>query len=600
MKILTSTFNPFVNIAVNIANSKTDFDNSSFALIDFLLENQKFQYFDINETFLVNDPNKFIPYNISSNSKNFFTNFFNTVFSIEGSFNPQLINKLVTHGLIFDPFYRNENNEIIGDIVFSKPELNTNRNIFLLNLYLQQNGIENFTKNIVKFNTLNLAVSLNKLDLVKFILNYVSVNLTNEKLETPIMYANNIDTLNFLSSYKPYWGQKNIFGKDCSFFFSNINNKKIKQDLLDYFFKQLSQNTQINDNNNIEKKLEEGLVNLVTQNATKEEIKLFLKKYNLKNIDSITNKDNRTLGHICVNEERFNIFELFPNTDLYHIDNNGYNIFTSLFFKNNFSSSKKFIKAKELLLNCLKQPENNINQKNIDRLIEKPLQPYISNPLPDWILKDPLLRIGTFKALEISPNEFDFDFYNNKAYSIIDKSKLYFDLFTKQILKYDLKILQDNNFINYMFFKNNPLNNQEYLFDHNIAEILFLLLEKCEKLGKINFNEFLTDKFSNINKLLFNFKDNLMIYNKEIYETVEDLKHANNRKFYQEVCKPFFKFLNDKNYYSIIELIDEELVNETIKIDLKGHLNDFLKTFTYLKLNKKLHGKNIKNKIIKI
>jgi hypothetical protein len=178
MKILTSTFNPFVNIAVNIANSKTDFDQSSFALIDFLLENQKFQYFDINETFLINEPApwKFIQNNTSNN---YFTNFFNTIFSINGSFNPQLINKLVTHGLIFDPFYRNENNEIIGDIVFSRTELDSSRNIFLLNLYLQQNGIENFTKNIAKYNTLNSAVSLNKLDLVKFILNHVSINLAN-------------------------------------------------------------------------------------------------------------------------------------------------------------------------------------------------------------------------------------------------------------------------------------------------------------------------------------------------------------------------------------------------------------------------------------
>ena len=91
-----------------------------------------------------------------------------------------------------------------------------------------------------------------------------------------------------------------------------------------------------------------------------------------------------------------------------------------------------------------------------------------------------------------------------------------------------------------------------------------------------------------------------MVYNKEIYETPQDLKSANEKKFYEDVCKPFFEFLSDKKCHSIIEIIDQELLNETLKIDLNGDLNEFLKTFTYLKLNNKLHEKNVKNKTIKI
>lgn len=598
MKILKPTINPFVNIAINIANNKLGFDKSSFQLIDFLINNQQFQYFDLNEKFLVNNDDYY------NKLGSYFTNFFNTVFIMENSFNPQLINKMVSHGLLFDPFFRNENNEVVGDILFTRTELSSERNIFLFNLYLQQHGIENFTENIVKYNTLNKCIAQNKLDVAKFLLKHLSVNLSNENLETPIMFAKNLVSLEFLSLYHPNWGHKNIFGQDCSYFFSGIQDEQIKKDMLNFFFSELSKdNTSINnDTEYVRKRLEEALLNLVSKNATKVELQTFLKKYKLSDVDSLTNKNNRTLGHICISNEDFARFDLFPHTDLYHIDNNGYNIFTSLFSKNSFSSTTKRAKAKEIFLRCLKEPEKNITSKNINRLIEIPFYNYSSNPLPDWILKDHTLRLETLKSLNLTSNQIDFGPYINHSNSLTseDKNKLYFDLFGSLIKKYDLRILEEDNIIEKLFTDRHIMDGKEYYFDKNNAEVLFLLLEKCENVGKINLNDFLSDKLSNINKVLFEFKNSFMVYNKEMYETAEELKNVNDNKFYQEVCKPFFEFLNDKKCYSIIQIINEDLINQTLKIDSNGDLNGFLKTFSYLKLNNKLGQKNIKSKNIKI
>lgn len=593
MKLLKSTTNPFVNVAINIANNRSGFDKSSFQLIDFLLDNQKFQYFDLNEKVLVNDDSYY------NKLGDYYSNFFNIIFMMDNSFNPQLMNKIINHGLIFDPFYRNINNEIIGDILFSRTELSSDRNIFLFNLYLKQYGLENFSQQLVKYNTLNKCVAQKNLDVVEFLLKHVSVNLLNENLESPIMFSRNLSTLKFLSSYQPDWEQKNIFGQNCSYFFSGIQNDKEKKEMLEYYFQELSKNSvkTIADTEYIEKKLKEALLNLVSKNATKGELQLFLKKYKLKDVESITNSNNRTLGHICVANEDFARFDLFPNTDLYHVDNNGYNIFTTLFFKNNFSSSTKLDKAKKILLKCLNQPEKNINEKNINQLIEFPFHTYNSNPLPDWILKDHSLRIQTLKVFNVSSNDIDFSSYINK-YSTLnaeDKNRLYFDLLSNSLLKYDLNILKKDNFIHQIFDTKEVLGGYEHYFNKNSAENLFLLLEKCENIGKINLINFLNDAFSDINSVLFQLKKSFMVYNKEIYETTEALQEINNQNFYKEVCIPFFEFLNNKKAYSVIEKIDEDLINQTLKIDLDGDLNEFLKTFSYLKLKNKLTPKNIKS-----
>lgn len=596
MNLLTETNNPFINVAVNIANNKNCFDKSSFKLINFLLDNQKFQPFDLNEKILIRDNiNNSLYY--TNKEINYFSNFFNTIFIIENSFNPQLINKMVDSGLIFDPFYRNENNEIINDILFSRPELSGDRNIFLLELYLKQHGLENFTSNIAHFNTLNKCILLNKLDVAEFILKHVSIDLTNDNLETPIMYAKNLTTLNFLVSYNPTWNRKNIFNQDCSYFFSLINDGKLKEDMLNLFLSELSKSNNSEADNNeqyIQKRLEETLINLVTKDATKLELQTFLKKYKLKNTHLLTDQNNRTLGHICVSNEDFPRFELFNNTDLYHTDNNGYNIFTTLFSKNRLYSNSKISKAKTLFLKCLEEPDRNITSKNIDKLIEIPFDS--SNPLPEWILKDNLIRYELFKLLDFLDND-----YENKTDSPnrLTQSKLYFDLLGKFILKYDLKILENDNMIKKMFIDTSDSEHnlhKEHYFNKGDSEIVFLLLEKCETIGKINLNDFLSDKFTNINQILFQLKKSFIVYNSEKYENVELLKEANNQKFYKDVCKPFFEFISDKKWFTVIEKIDEDLINQTLKIDSNGDLNEFLKTFSYLKLNNKLKQNNNKLK----
>lgn len=602
MKLIGTSNNPFVNIAINIANNKESFDKSSFQLIDFLIDYGHLQDFNLNEEFFVKNNEHY-----SSDQLDYYTNFFNTIFIINDSFNPHLINKLVEGGLKFNPFFTNSKNEVVGDILFTRTELNSNRNIFLFNLYLKQNGIKDFTDKIVTHNTLNKCIAQNQLDTAEFILKHVSIDLCNKNLETPIMFAKNLKTLTFLANYNPYWGQKNALGNNCSYYFSGIQDDLIKKDMINFYVKELSKDTRsiLNDSDYVEKRLEETLIQLVTKDATKVELQTFLKKYKLKNADILTNKYNRTLGHICVNKEDFARLSLFPKTDLYHIDNNGYNIFTTLFGKRRFTSDTKNKAAKTILLSCLENPEKNISQENFNRLIEIPFASNSINSsdfLPEWILKDHFLRNEVLQCFKISSSEISFSNYiNNGSFlSPTEKLKLYFDLFSNLINDFDINMLKKDNIFNKIFSTVNYNGQNEHYFDEQQAEMLIVLLEKCNNVGKINLDSFLNDKFSNINSVLLKLKESFMINHKETYENLNELTTANNLKFYENVCQKFFKFLSEHKLISIIKHISEDLINETLKNEHDDTLNDFFKIFTYLKLNTKLSNKNIKTQTTKI
>lgn len=598
MKLIGTTLNPFINIAVNIANNKGGFDKSSFQLIEFLLNSGHAKDFNINEQFLVNNDD------YSNRMGTYSTNFFNTMFIMDNSFNPQLINKLVDAGLKFNPFFVNSENNVIGDILFTRTELNSSRNIFLFNLYLKQNGIKDFTEKLMQHNTLHRCIAQKQLDTAAFLLKHASINLNNNNLETPIMFSKNLETLEFLSSYHPSWGQKNVLGHDCSFYFSGITDDVVKKDMISFYLQQLSSDTIsiTNDDSYVEKRLEETLIQLVSKDATKMELQSFLKKYKLKNADILTNKDNRTLGHICVSNEDFARLSLFPKTDLYHVDNNGYNIFTTLFNKNRFSSETKLKGAKALLLSCLQEPEKNISQNTFNRLIEMPFSVYSSDSLPDWILKDHFLRNEVLKAFKTSSAEVSFSDYINRNSSLttIEKHKLYFNLLGNLIKEFDLSILNNDIIFDKIFHFRDYSGGYEHYFSRNETEIFILLLEKCENVGKINMSEFLKDKFSNITPVLLKLKETFLVHNKETYETSNDLMNANHEKFHKDVCTPFFNFLNEYKLLSIIEQIDENLIKDTLNINKEGELNDFFKTFTYVKLNNKLSNKNIKTQSMKI
>lgn len=602
MKLLQNTLNPFMNIAINIANNKNGFDKSSFALIEFLLKYEHFHDFDINEQFLVIDSNA----NYYQKSNSYFTNFFNTIFILEQSFNPQLINKLVDCGLKFNPFFTNEKKENVGDILFTRTELNSDRNIFLFNLYLKQNGIKDFTEKVIAHNTLHKCIAQKQLKTAEFLLKHVSIDTKNENLETPIMYAKDLISLEFLSKYNPFWGQKDILGNDCSFFFSGIQNDDLKKDMLNFYLSSLLKDIQSSNEDPlyVNKRLEETLIQLVSKDATKIELQTFLKKYKIQNPDKLTNINNRTLGHICVANEDFARFSLFPNTDLYHIDNNGYNIFVSLFNKKRFSSDTKNKNAKNILLECLKNPEKNITQKSFNRLIKIPFNSYSSDSLPDWILQDHSLRIELFKAFKISSNEVFLGNYMNKSSSLTsaEKNKIFFDLLGNLIKDYEIPILNKENMFKNMFTKKAQIyeDSNEFFFNKYNSENFILLLEKCDNVGKINLEQFLDNFLNYLNPKLLEIRDSFMVSNKEIYENPQELIKANNKEFYEKVCAPFFEFLNEYKLFHIIKGIDEDLINQTLKTDNNGDLNDFLKTYTYLKLNDKLSNKNIKNKNIKI
>lgn len=600
MQIIGKTKNPFINVSINIANSKEHFDKSSFQLINFLIEYGHDKTFDLNEQFLVNNKNQYNPY---GEVKNYSTNFFNTIFSLEDSFNPKLINKLVESGLKFNPFFMTENNEFVGDILFTQTNLNSDRNIFLFNLYLKQNGLKDFTEKIVQHNTLNSCISQQKLVTAEFLLKHVSIDLQNHNLETPIMHAKNLETLQFLSNYNPSWSQKSALGNDCSFYYSGMQNDTIKGEMLNFYLKELSKDSKsiVNDELYVQKRLEETLVQLVTKDATKVELSTFLKKYKLKNVEKITTKDNKTLGQICVNNEDFARFALFPKTDLYHVDNNGNNIFTALFKKDRYSSETKVKAAKALLLSCLEDSSKNISQETFNVLIESPFKRYSFN-LPDWILKDHFLRSEILKTFKISSSEISFGDYINRSVKLdkSETSQLYFDILGNLIKEFEVPLLKDNTIFDKIFETRTYNGENKHYFEKDATEMIVILLKKCESVGKINLEDFLDNKFDSINSILLNLKETFLVGNEEMYETNEALTNANHKGFYEEVCKPFFIFLAEQNLLTVIQKINEDLVKQTVKIDENNELNMFSKLYSYLKLNKLLPEKNIKTNKIKI
>lgn len=603
MKIINPTLNPFVNIALNIANSKYDFDKSSFQLIDFLLENHSTQ-FDINEPFDIKRQ--------YSHSYSFYkqeneintTNFFNEIFILNNSFNPQLINRMVDCGFKINPFLTNENKEVIDDVLFTKVELNEKRNIFLFNLYLKQNGIADFTKKIVEHNTLHKAVNLNKLDLCKFLLEHVSINLCNKDLDTPIMFAKNLDTLNFLDKYNPDWSKKNVLKKDCSYYYSQLEESGTKKNMMDFYLNRLSKNFPEDNEDNvlyIQKRLEESLLNLVVKDATKAEIQTFLKTHKLKNADIIKNIEKTTLGHICVINGKYARLDLFPKTDIYNIDKKGRNMFTTLFGQTRISSKSDIQNARKILLRCLEDSEKNITEETFNELLELPLKKYTTEVLPNWIFSDYFLKREVLKTFKISEKEINIDYITKNQHGAIkiDEIEIYFDLLGNLMKKYKINILEKENVIN-LFFNNNLDINNNNSFNKDDVKKFLVILHKCESIGKLEIEDFFKEVFTDLNSVINNMKNNFIVENKEIYETSEELKKASENSFFEKVLIPFFKFLQEENILNIIKILDNELVNEVLIQDTKSELNDFSTIFTYLKINDKLEVKKTKIKKTKI
>jgi hypothetical protein len=136
------------------------------------------------------------------------------------------------------------------------------------------------------------------------------------------------------------------------------------------------------------------------------------------------------------------------------------------------------------------------------------------------------------------------------------------------------------------FFDLNSYTTEHY-FNKNNAENLFELLLVCHNTGKIDIDDFLSTKFKNINDFLTSLRKTHSIYNKESYLSHE-VEAEIDKSFYSKVCCPFFEFLTKNKIYNVIEMIDEDLMNKVIKNDTKGELNEFLKTYSYLKINNKL------------
>jgi len=216
--------------------------------------------------------------------------------------------------------------------------------------------------------------------------------------------------------------------------------------------------------------------------------------------------------------------------------------------------------------------------------------------IPTWIIKDNILRTKLFEILEVNYNEINIQDFLSNSNNSNQNCKNLFTIFKKLIKKYDIELLKNNNLIEEFF--NVRSYNSEHYFDKVNAENLKELLIVCDNVGKINIEEFIHENFKDINKFLLSLRETHSIYNKESYSSVE-LDNEIDKSFYSNVCSPFFNFLTENKLHKIIEILDEDLINKVIKNDTKGDLNNFLKTYSYLKINNKLSSSK-KMKQIKI
>lgn len=588
--------NPFIELG-KILNNKNDNKESIINLLNFILQSN--DKYDINELF---DSDMNLGSVWSSKTVKSQTNLFNVLIFKNNIFDHKLITDMVNYGLKINTSILHPDNSIINDMLFNMNSLNDEQNIYLLNLYLKQNNIEDLKEKCKVNSTLHRAISQNKTLLIDFLINKLGIDFLNIDNKTPIMFVKTMDTFEHLLKYSPNLTLKDVYNNDLSHYLSQISNDDVKKDMLNLFIKNVvNDDTQSTSNANLDR-LNEVFINLVINDGTKKEISDFIKKNKLTNIHLLTNKENKTLGQILIEKELFERFDLFKKTDLYNIANDNSSILSKLLTTERYSTASKMNAAEDILLDILDYKEKINLEKTFQYLFDNAFNNYQTN-IPMWILKKPK------KDLSLALNKEDlFELLNidNQNYSILNekikslgagsesenKIDLYFNLYTDNFTKY--LSFNDLNFVDSIFIEYD----KKYSFDHIsfFKQLSFLKYYKKE-----DKEEFTKSLYKDINiklNAILDYKIN-SIYND--FDKNNQIEIVTEEHYKKNVI-PLLQELSFFDNKDIIKLIDIDIVNNAIKYCDKNNIemDKFMSTYTYLHLNNSIKDgniKSIKNKI---
>lgn len=599
MNIITQTDQPFHHLIYLLNHFKKE--NSSHEsckiIIEHYLKNENLFSEKINDSFEIQDSHKIIK-----------TNIFNLIYSL-GNFLPKTLFETIFQKGIqisgFEEIYDlGKKTTIQQNILFNQFLNSPQKQIYLWEKFLSHYGEKVFEQCLQENNTLCLATTFSNFELLNFIFQKVSINFTNQNLETAIFFATNLSTLDYLNQFQPYWHQKNIYQEDClsliqkktypeKYFMTNYVIERMKQQPIQEFS---------TDSSYIQNRLHQNLIDMIHQKSTKKELQQFIKNNPIENISQLQDENKTYLAHLLIQKEDVSKIELFSPFDIYHINDLDENVFFTLFFKNFFLNSTKITNFFQLMEQCLQYPSKNMNEKIMNRFLEVGFVSEYTRPidLPFWLFKKMKTNFNlTQKFLEVfslEPHDFNLQPYFQYADHFYDHNKknspLFLELFQKLVTQYSISMIENPKKIQpYLFNYKEKNSSRTFLFEEETMEYLLNLQTFFQKYVP-NF-----DAQNWISSVLEQFPEYLSHLHSEHF--LKEQNHLQINYFELHYLKPLFDFIQKHQFFQLYDFIPDQVVNSflanpdnlnhypQVKIYYqKKNLEHELKTPTTYKLNK--------------
>ena len=581
MKTISNTEEPFHHLLCllnNIENQPSQLLYSYQTFFNSFLQNTSTFSTHINEPFQMRDNHN----NITK------TNAFNLIYTLGNYIPIDLFKQLFEKGIIISGFEEftdstQEEKHITHNILFKNFLQSSEKQIYLWEKFLHQYGQNTFEECLRENHTLFLAVHGSHFSLLDFLFQKISINFLNNNLESPIFFANKLSTLDYLSKFQPYWHQKNIYQEDClsKFQKSSLPEKNFMKDYVLEKMKQQPVQETNHEQSYIQKRIIQNLIEMIQSKSTKKELQQFIKNNHIQNLSSIQDSRHTYLGHLLLEKEEVAKIELFSPFDLYHINDRKENVFMSLYFKNYVFTSTKIQAFSNIMQNCLKNPNKNMNQDVCNRFLDKGFDMQEKSFIPTWLFRkfqtNPDLEKKFLQVFDLN-EKFDLQPYIKYSLTSFDANKeerismkLFLLLFQNLIQKYPIDMIE------------NPQKIQSYILSDiettypYFPESTFLYLFEIKQLFQTNLPHFQSKEW--LHSVFQNYPDYL---NK--LSTLQKTQLVENTDFYQNhfeifYLKPLFQLIQKTQFLELYEFIPVTILEDFFKNE--KNKNEFSELFIY-------------------
>jgi hypothetical protein len=561
MNIITKTEHPFHHLIhlLNHLKEENSSHESCKIIIGHYLQNENLFSENINDSFEIQDSHRIIK-----------TNIFNLIYSL-GNFLPKnLFETIFEKGIQisgFEEIYDLEKKTTIHqNILFKQLLASPQKQIFLWNQFLAHYGEKIFEQCLQENNTICLATSNSNFELLNFIFQKVSINFTNQNLETAIFFATKLSTLDYLNQFQPYWHQKNIYQEDClsliqkkpyseKSFMANYVIEKMKQQPIQEFS---------TDSSYIQNRLHQNLIDMIHQKSTKKEFQQFIKKNNIENLSTIQDKNKIYLAHLLIQKEEVSKIELFSPFDIYHINDLDENVFSTLFFKNFFLNLTKITSFFQLMEQCLQYPSKNMNEQIMNHFLESGFVNQDTQVLPVWLFKKMKTNFNLaqkfLEVFSLDSHHFDLNPYFQYSDNFYDNNTktypLFLELFQKLVTQHSVSMIENPKKIQQYLFTYQEKNSfsRTPMFDTGTMEYLFNL--------QTFFQKYVPNFHSKnwISSVLEKFPEYLNHLQSENENFLKEQHNPQINYFELHYLKPLFDFIQKHQFFELYDFIPSHIV----------------------------------------